>query len=308
MPQFAQIKLDHLVRPHDAMRFKMDDEKLAELMDSIRHDGVLEPLLVIKLTASTDIVTEEYEADVLNRLAAGETVFEVRAGDRRLLACRNIAYSPVPCLVFEPSEPAYAGLMATENLIREEATAFEEGVLFTRIRETPGITEEEMRRKCGGKSLPYIYDRIALVAGDRDVALAVHEGKISMGVARKLNQIRYPAPGQRGEKYVGEQLENAIASAAAYRAMFLERAINCGASINAAEMWVNDWRSSAGIVVTSNTVPTEPMPAEGYAMPKVMCALCREDGEPHEMETITVHRNELAAFRAALAQQARGEG
>lgn len=306
MPKDLQIPLAQLIEPHDAMRYNMDDEKFAELMDSIRHDGIIEPLLCVLLTSETPWLTEEGLVRFYHRVHDGETLYEVRAGHRRLLAARQLDYSPLPCRVFDPTEPAYAGLMATENLIREECSPFEEGCLFTRIKETPGITEEEMRRKCGGKSLPYIYDRINLVTGDEEIALAVHRGEISLGVAKKLNQIRYPAPGQQGEKFTGEALQNAIASANAYRRMFLERAVLGGCTISVAHSWVDQWRQSAGIVVGPTAPPLEPMPAEGFPLPQLTCALCGESDEPHKFETVSIHREELAAYRVALAQQRQG--
>lgn len=303
MPRDALIPLGQLVEPHDAMRFDMDDEKLDELTDSIRRDGVLSPLFVIALA----------EVPVREVAIMGETpeqtaervkdLYEVRAGHRRLLCCRRLAFSPVPCRIFAPDENAYAGLMATENLIREETSDFEQGNLFAQIAQIPGITEEEMRKRCG-KSLSYIYDRIKLVEGDENIALAVHRKQIAFGVAKKLNQIRYPAPGQTGEKFTGEALTNAIASADAYRAMFLERAVAGGCTIAVAESWVAQWRQSAGIVVTSDGPKMEPMPVEGFALPQVACAICGEFDEPHKFETVTIHRNELALIRSALAGKA----
>ena len=121
-----------------------------------------------------------------------------------------------------------------------------------------------------------------------------------MGVAKKLNQIRYPAPGQSGEKFTGQLLQDAIASADAYRASFLERAILGGCTIDVATPWVSQWRQSAGIVVTSTQPQLEPMPAEGFPLPQVTCALCGESDEPHKFETVSVHRNELALIRASL--------
>jgi ParB/RepB/Spo0J family partition protein len=306
VPRDVFIPLEQLVEPSDAMRFDMDDEKLTELMDSIRRDGVLEPLLVVEAHVygvNGELGNSHGEPEPRVIL---QHRYEVRAGHRRLIACRQIDYSPIPCRIFSPDEPAYAGLMATENLIREDVSPYEEGCLFTRIRETPGITEEEMRRKCGGKSLPYIYERIALVAGDEEVALAVHRGLISLGVARKLNQIRYPSPGQQGEKFTGQALTNAIASADAYRKMFLQRAVDGGCTIAVAESWVAQWRQSAGIVVQSGAPAFEPMPAAGYQVPQVTCALCGESDEPHKFETVSIHREELAAYRVALAQQRNG--
>jgi ParB/RepB/Spo0J family partition protein len=304
MPTDLAIPIEQLVEPSDAMRYDMDDEKLSELISSIRRDGVLEPLLVIPIAtplSEKECVERDGAAVVV---AAAPSQYEVRAGHRRLLACRQLMYSPIPCRVFTPDEPAYDGLMATENLIREDVTPFEEGCLFARIAEIPGITEEEMRAKCGTKSLNYIYDRIALVTADKEVALAVHRRQISLGVAKKLNQIRYPTPGQVGEKLVGDALTNAIASADAYRAMFLERAILGGATIAVAESWVAQWRQSAGLVVTSAQPAIEPMPAGGYPLPSITCAICGESDEPHKFETVSIHRHELAAIRAGMAAQA----
>lgn len=300
MPTDLQIPLAQLVEPHDAMRFDMNDAKMEELIHSIRRDGLLHPLLVIEaqVPETPQSVTGISGHEMI--AVPPDKCYEVRAGHRRLLACRKLDYSPIPCRVFAPDEPAYLGLMATENLIREETSDFEQGCLFARVADIPGITEEEMRKRCG-KSLSYIYDRIKLVQGDTEVALAVHRGQIAFGVAKKLNQIRYPAPGQTGEKYTGEQLQNAIASADAYRAMFLERAVTGGCTIAVAESWVAQWRQSAGIVVQSSQPAMEPMPAEGFALPQITCALCGETDEPNKFETVSIHRNELALIRSAVA-------
>src|ERR1700738_301045 len=144
MPTDLLIPLEQLLEPPDAMRYEMDDEKMEELIDSIRRDGVLSPLFVIELPATLPQgdVARDGGATPPNGLAPHN--YEVRAGHRRLLACRHIDYSPVPCRVFAEDEPAYAGLMATENLIREDVTPFEEGCMFAKIAETPGITEQEL--------------------------------------------------------------------------------------------------------------------------------------------------------------------
>jgi ParB-like chromosome segregation protein Spo0J len=304
MPTDLAIPIEQLQEPSDAMRYDMDDEKLSELITSIRRDGVLEPLLVIPVSSLSSEKGSDGSDGATPDSSPAPSQYEVRAGHRRLLACRQLMYSPIPCRVFTPDEPAYDGLMATENLIREDVTPFEEGCLFARIAEIPGITEDEMRAKCGTKSLNYIYDRIALVSGDKDVALAVHRRQISLGVAKLLNKIRYPTPGQVGEKLVGDALTNAMASADAYRAMFLERAILGGATIAVAESWVAQWRQSAGLVVTSAQPAIEPMPAEGYPLPQTTCALCGESDEPHKFETVSIHRHELAAIRAGMAAHA----
>jgi ParB/RepB/Spo0J family partition protein len=299
MPTDLQVPLEQLMEPHDAMRLEMDDEQLDELLDSIRREGVLSRLWIIHMSdysVEQVAVMGETPEQTSERV---KDLYEVRAGHRRFICCKQLDVTPVPCTLFTREDAAYGGLMLTENLIRADTTDFEQGIAFANIADTPGITEEELQRRCR-KKLSYIYDRINLVKGDENIALAVHRGQISFGVAKKLNQIRYPAPGQTGEKFVGEQLENAKASAGAYRASFLERAILGGCTIEVATSWVSQWRQSAGIVVTSGQPAMEPMPAQGFALPSVTCALCGESDEPHKFETVSIHRNELALIRAGM--------
>jgi ParB/RepB/Spo0J family partition protein len=303
MPTDLLIPLEQLQEPSDAMRYDMDDVKMEELLDDVRRNGILSRLWVIQIPSPTSETGGEGVDGVAVLGPTAPSQYQVRAGHRRLLVCRHLSLSPVPCTLFTPEDAAYPGLMSIENLIREDLSDFEEGCHFARIAEEVGITEEQLKKRCA-KSLPYIYERIKLVQGDPDVAVAVHRRQISLGVAKKLNQIRYPAPGQVGEKLVGEALQNAIASADAYRAMFLERAVTGGCTIAVAESWVAQWRQSAGLVVTSSQPAVEPMPAAGYPLPRVTCAICGESDEPHNFETVSIHRNELAAIRAGMAAQA----
>jgi ParB-like chromosome segregation protein Spo0J len=305
MPEDRDIPLANLIEPHDAMRFEMDDTKLDELIGSIRLDGVLERLLVIELTPEMVRGVDGYPAGMAEQLGYAATLYEVRAGHRRLLACRALAFSPVPCTVFKPTDSAYSRLMATENLMREEPSEIEEAELFRRYKNEPGMTEEELRRRCG-KSLGYIYSMISIVEGDEAVALALHRKQISKGVALKLNQIRYPAPGMTGEKLVGDALQNAIASADAYRAMFLERAVTGGCSIAQAESWVAQWRMTAGVSVVPLLPPQEPMPPGGYPQFQNVCAVCGERDRQETLEGVYIHHDELVAIRAAVKAQTGG--
>jgi hypothetical protein len=305
MPEDRDIPLNELIEPADAMRFEMDDTKLDELIGSIRLDGVLERLLVIAATPERASEYPEHYAKYAETILRGVLLYEVRAGHRRLLACRALAFSPVPCTVFYPTDSAYSRLMAVENLMREEPSEIEEAELFRRYKNEPGMTEEELRRRCG-KSLGYIYSMISIVEGDEAVARALHRKQISKGVALKLNQIRYPAPGMTGEKLVGDALQNAIASADAYRAMFLERAITGGCSIAQAESWVAQWRMTAGVSVVPLLPPQEPMPPGGYPQFQNVCAVCGERDRQEQMEGVYIHHDELVAIRAAIKANAGG--
>lgn len=299
MPEDRIAHLAQLVEPPDAMRFEMDDQKLRELEDSIRRVGVLSRLWVVRATPDRCNEYPEAYANIRERIEAGNEFLEVRAGHRRLLACRALSFLNVPVTLYHPADPAYAGLMATENLIREEPSEIEEATLFKRYKETPGMTEDELRRLCG-KSLGYIYEMISIVDGDFEIAKALHHRQISKGVALRLNRIRYPAPGMTGEKLTGDALQNAIAGADAHRASFLDRAINGGCSIAQADSWLAQWRIVAGVQVVSSVPPAEPMPPGGYPVMQNVCALCGERDRQEQMEGVYIHHDELVAIRAAM--------
>jgi len=305
MSQDIIASLSSLIEPPDAMRFEMDDEKLDELIDSVRRYGILSRLWVIRPTlARCDEFPEEYKL-YREHILAGLDYFEVRAGHRRLLAARALGLAHVPVTLYSPDDAAYPSLMGTENLIREEPSAIEEAELFRRIKDEPGMTEDELVRRCG-KKLGTIYRLIALVEGDKEIALAVHRKQIGAGVALILNRIRYPAPGMHGEKLTGDALQNAIASADAYRASFLDRAIAGGCSIAQAESWLAQWRMVAGVSVVSILPPSEPMPPGGYPEVQNMCAFCGERDRQSQLVGVYIHNDELVAIKAAIKANSGG--
>lgn len=167
MREAAQIPISKIIEPAKPMRFEMDNEKFNELVESIRRQGLLQPMLV---------------------LSRGEQ-FEVIAGHRRLLASRAAELQVVPCIICDGEENNPFQIMLDENLIREDVSPLEEGELFKTITTIPGIPEEEIQRRIG-KPLGYIYSRVELVNGDPNVAVAVHKKLISLGVARELNKVK----------------------------------------------------------------------------------------------------------------------
>lgn len=101
----TSLKLTEIKLPPNQPRHYFDETKLKELAESIRTHGILEPLLVRKLTNGT---------------------FELVAGERRLRACKIISLTEVPVIIRELSDEVALEIALIENLQREDLNPLEE--------------------------------------------------------------------------------------------------------------------------------------------------------------------------------------
>lgn len=155
------------VRPNpDQPRKHFDEGKLAELAESIKAHGVLQPILV-------------------RRVASG---FELLAGERRFRAAQLAEIEQLPALVKDVGDPLEVALI--ENLQREDLSPLEEAEALAALIERHGYSHREVAEILG-KSRPYVSNTLALtrlpdaVKGDlrRDGAAVSRE--LLMGVARQ---------------------------------------------------------------------------------------------------------------------------
>lgn len=251
------IPIEHLVEPPDPMRFAMDDAKFEELCQSIRAVGILQSLLVIPRN----------------------DVYEVVAGHRRLLAARQVGLASVPCRIFHGEADNKLAIMIAENLHREDVSPVEEGELYKKVSETPGITEEAMQQMIR-QPLGYIYARINLVNGCPEVALAVHQQRIGLGVAQELNKVKNDG----------------------YRKMYLARACEGGCTIAVAKTWVSTWRMSDNGATPYQQQPAEPLPGPEHVAQPMACWLCNGRDDNWNLEPVWIHREELRMLRMARQQ------
>jgi ParB family chromosome partitioning protein len=163
MPESRTIPIALIDEPVPAVRYEMDEEKMQELMASIRTVGLINPLCV-----------EE-----------NGPRFRVRAGHRRLLAMRGLGTVEAPCRVYKPGEASDLQIKLHENAYREDVSPAEEGWTYAELASQEGMTEEALARMCG-QSIGYIYSRLELVKGDNEVVMAVHRREINLAVSREL--------------------------------------------------------------------------------------------------------------------------
>ena len=145
-------------------RKRFDEETLADLAESIRLHGILQPLTV-------------------RRLASG--YYQIIAGERRWRAAKLAGLSEVPAIIVEADDRKVMELGLIENLQREDLNPMEEAMGYQALIEEYGLTQEEAARRVG-KSRPAVANALRLMALPDAIRALVEEGKLSAGHARAL--------------------------------------------------------------------------------------------------------------------------
>lgn len=151
-------------------RRHFDENALAELADSIRQHGVLQPLVV-------------------RPLAGGG--YQIVAGERRWRASRMAGLSEVPAIVREMSDAEVMEIALIENLQREDLNIMEEAAGYQALMEEYGLTQDQVASRVG-KSRSAVANALRLQNLPEEAAEMVREGKLSAGHARALLSIADP--------------------------------------------------------------------------------------------------------------------
>lgn len=150
-------------------RQKMDAGPLQELAESIREQGVMQPLLV-------------------RAIAAGK--YEIIAGERRFRAATLAGLTEVPVLVSLADDKGAAAMALIENMQREDLNPLEESQGLARLIEEFGFTHEQAAKSVG-KSRSAVSNLLRLIQLAKPVQAMLLAGDIDMGHARAL----LPLPG-----------------------------------------------------------------------------------------------------------------
>lgn len=141
-----------------------DEDALAELADSIREHGVIQPLTVRKLSSG---------------------YYQIIAGERRWRAARMAGLTEVPAVVMEADDQKAAELALVENLQREDLNPMEEAAGYQALIQTYHMTQEEAAKRVG-KSRSAVANAMRLLGLQSGVRKQVEEGTLSAGHARAL--------------------------------------------------------------------------------------------------------------------------
>ena len=145
-------------------RKDMSQDALEELANSIRAQGVIQPIVVRSI---------------------GENRFEIIAGERRWRASQLARLEVVPCLVKDVADEAAVAIALIENIQREDLNAIEEAVALQRLLTEFELTHQQVAEAVG-KSRTTVTNLLRLNQLNEDVKRFVEHGDLDMGHARAL--------------------------------------------------------------------------------------------------------------------------
>ena len=164
----STLTLDQLVPGIYQPRTRMDEGALYELAESIKAQGIMQPILVRKLTGGEH---------------AGK--YEIIAGERRYRASRLAGLDTVPVLVREVPDEAAAAMALIENIQREDLNPLEEAQGLQRLVREFGLTHEQAAQAVG-RSRSAASNLLRLLNLAEPVQTMLMAGDIDMGHARAL--------------------------------------------------------------------------------------------------------------------------
>jgi ParB family chromosome partitioning protein len=170
----AEVPISSIVPNPYQPRQTLVPESLAELADSIREHGVLQPLIV-----STTLPEDEPGREL------AQERYQLVAGERRLEAARAAGLTTVPVIIKEVSSRQMLALALVENLQRADLNPLEEASAYRQLMDEFGLTQEEVAAQVG-KSRTAVANAVRLLKLPPLVKEALAEGRISEGHARAL--------------------------------------------------------------------------------------------------------------------------
>ena len=165
-------------------RTRMDEGALYELAESIKAQGIMQPILVRRLS-DADALKKRAEQSDPAASARTEPVYEIIAGERRFRAAKLAGLDRVPVLVREVPNESAAAMALIENIQREDLNPLEEAQGLSRLIKEFGLTHEQVSQAVG-RSRSAASNLLRLLNLAEPVQTMLMAGDLDMGHARAL--------------------------------------------------------------------------------------------------------------------------
>jgi len=159
-----QLPVDLIQRGKYQPRKDIDPESLQELADSIKAQGVMQPIVVRPIS---------------------DHRYEIIAGERRWRAAQLAGLDEIPALVRDVADKAAIAMSLIENIQREDLNPIEEAAALLRLQQEFELTQQEVADAVG-KSRSTVANLLRLMSLQADVRRLVEHGDLEMGHARAL--------------------------------------------------------------------------------------------------------------------------
>ncbi len=162
------VEQEHIFPNPNQPRLRFDFDELTSLAESIRHNGLLQPLTV--------------------RRKEDEENFELVAGERRLIAARMVGLAKVPCIVMDISDEQSAIFSLIENIQRQDIGFFEEALAISKLIDHYNISREELSKQLG-KAPSTISNKLRLLCLSEEMRSKIVKADLTERHARALLKI-----------------------------------------------------------------------------------------------------------------------
>jgi ParB family chromosome partitioning protein len=159
-----ELPVDLIQRGKYQPRRDMDPESLKELADSIVAQGVMQPIVVRRIS---------------------DQRFEIVAGERRWRAAQMAGLDVIPAVIRDVTDQAAIAMALIENIQREDLNPIEEAASLQRLQKEFELTQQEVATAVG-KSRSTVANLLRLMTLQEDVRRLVEHGDLEMGHARAL--------------------------------------------------------------------------------------------------------------------------
>lgn len=154
----------NLIKSNESQpRKSFDDEKIMELAESIKSNGIIQPLILRK----------------------DKDEYIIVAGERRWRAAKYIGIKEIPAVIMDLTEKQILEISLIENIQREDLNSIEEAIAYKKLITDFDLTQEQLSKRIG-KSRVAITNTIRLLNLSEDVQQYIIEGVISEGHGRAL--------------------------------------------------------------------------------------------------------------------------
>lgn len=161
---YRTVPIDSIIPNRLQPRTVFDEGKIRELADSIREQGIIQPLIVSPMEDGR---------------------YELIAGERRLRAARMAGLEDVPVIIKKVDDEGFLALSIIENIQREDLNPLEEARAFQELTQQFGYTQDEAAKKVG-RSRSAVANSIRLLSLPRVIQEDVASGRYSAGHARAI--------------------------------------------------------------------------------------------------------------------------
>lgn len=164
---YEMVNINDITPNREQPRRIFDEDGLAELTDSIRRRGVIQPL-ILRPTPLGDYV--------------------IIAGERRWRASRAAGLTQVPAIIREPDEQEAAVIALIENIQRQDLNPVETAEGCRKLMEEHGLTQEQLAEELG-KPRSAVANLLRMLSLPEEVLAMVREDKLSFGHAKVLSAL-----------------------------------------------------------------------------------------------------------------------